>query len=117
MNKLNYLDKLIKVYEDNEMESEYVKEHVGYVIESAKWFNEEIDYPEDLDNFDRFLDGCRYSLDFLLSHEEVEKTLQLRDLYEEHFGVTIATEFSKEIRTINEAIIDCFLAMILDYGI
>ena len=116
MNNLTGLSQLIEVYENNEITNKDVQEHLGYIIESAKWFNEEVDYPEDLDNFNGFLEGCRYSLDFLLGNADVEEALKLRDLYEEYFGINITTDY-KEKRTINEAIIDCLLNMVYDYGI
>ena len=116
MNNLVCLEQLVKVYENDEIESKYVKKAIGYIIESAKWFNEEVDYPEDIDNFNGFLDGCREYLDFLLGEDDVEEALQLRDLYEEYFGIDIATKY-REMRTINEAIIDCLLNMVYDYGI
>ena len=92
-----------------------VKRCVENIIEGGEWFTYEVDYPEDLDNFDGFIDGCRDSLDTLLDEDEVEKALELRDLYEEHFGKMIATEYKPEMRTINEAVINCLMNMVYDY--
>ena len=92
-----------------------VKECVKNIIESGEWFAYEVDYPEDLDNFDGFIDGCRDSLDILLDEDEVEKALDLRDLYKEHFGDMIAAEYIPEMQTINEAVINCLINMVYDY--
>lgn len=109
----SYLKQLKDVCKD--IKDVEVKKYVENIIESGEWFAYEVDYPEDLDNFDGFIEGCRDSLDILLDEDEVEKALDLRDLYEEHFGNMIATKYKPEMRTINEAIINCLINMVYDY--
>lgn len=109
----SYLEQLKDICKD--IKDVEVKKYVEDIIESGEWFAYEVDYPEDLDNFDGFFEGCSDSLDSLLGEDEVARALDLRDLYEEHFGNMIATEYKPEMVTINEAVINCLMNMVYDY--
>lgn len=98
------------------IKNEETKKWTNLVIESAEdYFG--CDYPEDLDNFNGFFEGCQPALDNLIGEEDVRRAEDCADLFIEHFGPVCAIENDKTMKLIYIRIVDCLLTMVMDYGI
>ena len=98
------------------IKDEKTKEWTNIVIENAEdYFN--CDYPEDLDNFNGFFESCQPALDNLIGKKNVRRAEDCASLFVEHFGPVCAIESDKTMQLMYIRIVDCLLAMVMDYGI
>ena len=63
-----------------------------------------------------FFESCREDLDELIGDDNVQKIIDLTDLYIEHFGFYQSDEFEHELMPIFLKSIECLIAMVIDYG-
>lgn len=107
------LDELKQRYTESTDDKE--KKHFKNVLDAYIYYCEEEDHTSTVD-FNDFFESCREDLDELIGDDDVQKVIDLTDLYIEHFGFYQSDEFEHELMPIFLKSIECLIAMVIDYG-
>ncbi len=113
------LEHLIELYNICESISDNIeRECVKNIFESGADYEKEVRFADNdyeyLNSYNGFFEGCRDELDLMIDEEEIEKAMNLTDLYVEHFGYKLSTTSDEEIKTIYSKIIDCLIVQVID---
>ena len=120
MNCVNFEEQKEELQKRIDMLKDITDENLETIIECMEGYNKCNCYF--ISDFNEYVEGCYDELNNLIGEDKLKKTLNLFDLYIEHFGMLQGDAWN-DLRTIGAGIISCHINLIMekvlrdDYGL